>query len=701
MADTLYDFYTGQGQNLPSIADRAKTFESSGLGNAKDYQGTAEQNTSLLNNLQTPIEEQDTNIADVNIPEQPQVGDVEKAGQTQVNNIATQTIDTAQTDLDKQISDIEAAGQQDLTEREGLSTEYEKLLDQTVNKQADFQGALEEQGVPELNKQLQGIVNQMRTTQASLNLGVATEQGRPTIAAFSTGKIAQMQNMASAQLGALAVQAQAVQGNIELARSTAESLINAQYGPIEQQIANQKEILALNYDNLSLKDQKRADELNRLYAKEEANIADEKLETQNIQNIMITAAENGADQETRDKINKATTVEEAINAAAKYLVTPEEPTKIGEDSAGNDVYGSYNTETGEWETQGGLNAFDSVSDSNLAKSGGSISWRNNNPLNIKYGNFASTYGATSGSAATDGGVFANFPSVETGLQAAKDLLTGSTYANLDLDAAMKRWSNSGYGDDVAPEYAGRTMSSLNDNELENLITKMTNREGWKVGSEKYGDTYDFTLGEKVAIDNLPNLGGKQITNKTARQMNLPLGITDKQADWIMERRPGNQEFQQLTTKNYDSVIDLLEMKNDLIEIRDLKTRVEIGPISTQFTKWKRWFGSEEGTEDFTLLEQKTGKQLSSYIKEISGAAVSEQEATRLLKNVPNVDQQDVQFVSALDDLEEDYNNIIEAKITKYGFNSVEEFERAVFGIKENGVADYTENDTNYLNSLNL
>ena len=142
-------------------------------------------------------------------------------------------------------------------------------------------------------------------------------------------------------------------------------------------------------------------------------------------------------------------------------------------------------------------------------------------------------------------------------------------------------------------------------------------------------------------------------------------------------------------------------KQSLYIPQGLKTRVEIGPISTQFTKWKRWFGSEEGTEDFTLLEQKTGKQLSSYIKEISGAAVSEQEATRLLKNVPNVDQQDVQFVSALDDLEEDYNNIIEAKITKYGFNSVEEFERAVFGIKENGVADYTENDTNYLNSLNL
>lgn len=49
---TLYDFYKSQGQGLPTIADRAKTYEALGLGSEKDYIGDTNQNVSLLNKLQ-------------------------------------------------------------------------------------------------------------------------------------------------------------------------------------------------------------------------------------------------------------------------------------------------------------------------------------------------------------------------------------------------------------------------------------------------------------------------------------------------------------------------------------------------------------------------------------------------------------------------------------------------------------------------
>ena len=49
MANTLYEFYTGQGQSLPSVQERAKIYESSGLGSG--YVGSAGQNTALLNAL--------------------------------------------------------------------------------------------------------------------------------------------------------------------------------------------------------------------------------------------------------------------------------------------------------------------------------------------------------------------------------------------------------------------------------------------------------------------------------------------------------------------------------------------------------------------------------------------------------------------------------------------------------------------------
>ena len=47
----LYEFYTGQGQNLPSVQERAKIYETSGLGSSGEYRGTADQNVRLLNTL--------------------------------------------------------------------------------------------------------------------------------------------------------------------------------------------------------------------------------------------------------------------------------------------------------------------------------------------------------------------------------------------------------------------------------------------------------------------------------------------------------------------------------------------------------------------------------------------------------------------------------------------------------------------------
>jgi len=114
-----------------------------------------------------------------------------------------------------------------------------------------------------------------------------------------------------------------------------------------------------------------------------------------------------------------------------------------------------------------------------AKTGGSVSYRNNNPLNIKMGEFAQKYGAVTGTPAKDGGVFATFPDVETGMKAAKDLLRSSSYANLPLEQAMRRWSGNGYGADVAPaNVRNKTIAQMNDSEINSLISSMRTREGW-------------------------------------------------------------------------------------------------------------------------------------------------------------------------------------------------------------------------------
>lgn len=71
-----------------------------------------------------------------------------------------------------------------------------------------------------------------------------------------------------------------------------------------------------------------------------------------------------------------------------------------------------------------------------------ISYSHNNPLNIHYGKFTSKYGAAKGAYDNMGNV-AIFPDLNSGIQAAKDLLFSpkSAYYNLRISEARNRWVN--------------------------------------------------------------------------------------------------------------------------------------------------------------------------------------------------------------------------------------------------------------------
>lgn len=101
--------------------------------------------------------------------------------------------------------------------------------------------------------------------------------------------------------------------------------------------------------------------------------------------------------------------------------------------------------------------------------GKDIATTHNNPGNIKYGEFAVKYGATPGKKATDGGVFAVFPSIEAGEEARRGLLRyGKNYRNLTVDEALKRWSNNGYNGSIVPHLAGLKIKDLTDDQFNQL-----------------------------------------------------------------------------------------------------------------------------------------------------------------------------------------------------------------------------------------
>ena len=111
--------------------------------------------------------------------------------------------------------------------------------------------------------------------------------------------------------------------------------------------------------------------------------------------------------------------------------------------------------------------------------------RNNNPLNIKRSGNTSKYPGVVGyeqKPAADGGNFLVFDSPESGWNGAVRLFKGPGYAKLNLDSALRRWSNNGYGADVARQAGldpSRSVKSLSDEEAKRLLGYMARREGYR------------------------------------------------------------------------------------------------------------------------------------------------------------------------------------------------------------------------------
>ena len=127
--------------------------------------------------------------------------------------------------------------------------------------------------------------------------------------------------------------------------------------------------------------------------------------------------------------------------------------------------------------------------SKIQRSKGTIAWRNNNPGNIVDSQFARSHGAVGSS-----GKFAIFPDEATGMNAIKTLLRSKSYNNLTIAAAINRWAPAADNNDpvkyaqtvskLTGLSANRTISSLNDTELQSVANAIRKVEGWKPGQEQ-------------------------------------------------------------------------------------------------------------------------------------------------------------------------------------------------------------------------
>lgn len=154
--------------------------------------------------------------------------------------------------------------------------------------------------------------------------------------------------------------------------------------------------------------------------------------------------------------------------------------------------------------------------------GGSRNWRNNNPGNIEYGEFAIAHGAIGSD-----GRFAIFPDMETGYAAADALLSSKNYRGKSITSAINRWAPKSEnnvkaylasfkraGIDVSKSY-----ESLSADEKRKFLETMYRHEGGQAGTIKIDGTYikdSYAGSDQLEMKKIDMIAAKQKMNDDLR-----------------------------------------------------------------------------------------------------------------------------------------------------------------------------------------
>lgn len=121
----------------------------------------------------------------------------------------------------------------------------------------------------------------------------------------------------------------------------------------------------------------------------------------------------------------------------------------------------------------------------VIRNNGTRAWRNNNPGNLRYYDFAKSNGTIG-----EAGKFAVFPDEETGMQALYKLLQTDSYKNLTIENALKRYDPSTWQTytrkmtRLTGLSANTKLRDLSKTQLDIFAQTIRQLEGWVVGHEQ-------------------------------------------------------------------------------------------------------------------------------------------------------------------------------------------------------------------------
>lgn len=123
---------------------------------------------------------------------------------------------------------------------------------------------------------------------------------------------------------------------------------------------------------------------------------------------------------------------------------------------------------------------------------------------------------------------------------------------------------------------------------------------------------------------------KRLTKKDLFQEEVKGRLSDKEVEGI---------------NALDDGMRILDEIEDIIKKTDIEE--DLGPYSSRIEGASKYIPGMEQNPEFVKMQQLVGINLADYVKSISGAQVSEQEAQRLLKNIPNMTDNPGEFKTKL------------------------------------------------------
>lgn len=204
---------------------------------------------------------------------------------------------------------------------QGLTSQLSEQSSFTENQKIAQDITGKTKTVNDLSAQLNALKNEA----LAIPLQLEKDVSRGGVTQYQLG-LQQSSRLRDNAIASLAIysQLQAAQGNLALANDLVDRAVAQKFDPIKASIQAKRDNLAMimNSPDYTIAEKNRAQTQLDYQNNKEKEIQDQENNQKEIYKIAITAAENGADAVTLQKITKAKTKEDALRTASSFMQKP-------------------------------------------------------------------------------------------------------------------------------------------------------------------------------------------------------------------------------------------------------------------------------------------------------------------------------------------------------------------------------------------